>query len=205
MEPTRHEQYYMKDGINFQVENTLFKIPRYMLVISSPVLSPLLSSAHADDPPIRLANLKCTDFERLLALLYPLTPFTTVSDFWDEQDWISILRIATMWGMAEVRGRAIESLSKMSIRSPFTKITLGREYGHPKWVEEGFKMLSLRPEPLTPEECVHLTKEDVIKCAAAREGKIIVIPKATNKPAWRTVVEPKIRTLKAMYLSGRGN
>jgi hypothetical protein len=90
-----------------------------------------------------------------------------VSRLWEEQQWTAILRLATMWQMAEIRTVAMRILSQS--RFPFNKITLGREYGHSPWIKEGFTMLCLRPEALTASEAVELTKEDVIACAAARE------------------------------------
>lgn len=72
-----------------------------------------------------------------------------------------------MWEMTEIRTVAMQLLSQ--IRNPFTKISLGREYGHSPWLREGFTMLCLRQEPITANEAVQLTKEDVIACAAARE------------------------------------
>ena len=86
---------------------------------------------------------------------------------WNEDQWIAILRVATMWEMTEIRTVAMQLLS--NIRCPFTKISLGREYGNVSWIKEGFIILCLRPEPLNIDEAVQLTKGDVIACAAARE------------------------------------
>ena len=62
-----------------QVENTLFKIPRYLLINESPVFADMFririrneSEGIMDTAPIRLQQVECTDFERLLELLYPL-------------------------------------------------------------------------------------------------------------------------------------
>ena len=96
-----------------------------------------------------------------------------------------------MWEMSEIRTVAMRLLSQ--IRNPFTKITLGREYGHSPWLSEGFIMLCLRPEPITANEAVQLTKEDVIACAAAREEiRLRVLPKDHK---WKAgLVAPSHRT-----------
>ncbi|KAF8583081.1 hypothetical protein K439DRAFT_1634745 [Ramaria rubella] len=177
MAPVCHEHYYMKDGVTFLVENTLFRVPRYMLETTSPVFAAMLSDVRPDATPISLRDATSVEFERLLTFLYPLAPpVDTVAKPWDEHQWTSILRLATMWEMAEIRAVAMRLLGQ--IHDPFMKVTLGRQYGHQPWIKEGFMMLCLRPEPLTVEEGVQLTKEDVIACAAAREEiRLRVLPR----------------------------
>ena len=62
-----------------QVENTLFKIPRYLLKNESPVFEDMFGMPHCgqsegstDTAPIRLPHINVSDFERLLELLHPL-------------------------------------------------------------------------------------------------------------------------------------
>lgn len=50
----------------------LFRVPRYMLENSSPVLSKMLETAGQADSPIFLSEIKSDEFEDLLAFLYPL-------------------------------------------------------------------------------------------------------------------------------------
>lgn len=64
---------------------------------------------------------------------------------------------------------AMEILSH-SVRDPMTKIALGKQYNHTPWLREGFTILCVRPAPLSVVEASQLTKEDIIACAAAREG-----------------------------------
>ncbi|KAF8493310.1 hypothetical protein JB92DRAFT_3127466 [Gautieria morchelliformis] len=182
MAPTQHELYYMKDGVSFLVENTLFRVPRYMLENTSPVFSAMLSDVRADADPIALPRVTSADFVCLLSFLYPLIPqVNAVPRLWEVEQWTAILRLATMWQMAEIRTVAMQILSQS--RCPFTKITLGREYGHSPWIKEGFTMLCLRPEALTASEAVQLTKDDVVACAAAREEVRLRFPPGDRRSA----------------------
>lgn len=170
-----HKEYYMKDGVSFQVQDVLFRVPRYMLETSSPILSKMLEDVGPADPPLLLPDIESDEFEHLLAFLYPLTP-QLVSDSQNNisrrneiQQWISILRLATVWDMQSIRMAAMEILSH-SVRDPMTKIALGKRYNHIPWLREGFTFLCVRPEPLSVVEASQLTKEDIIACAAAREN-----------------------------------
>ncbi|KAF8490041.1 hypothetical protein JB92DRAFT_2552525, partial [Gautieria morchelliformis] len=158
------------------VENVLFKIPRYKFELDSPFFSGLFSlppgsrqtDGYTDADPIIIPQVKSIDFERLLALLYPLTlEYKTFTDKWETAEWQSILRLATMWDMAQARSLAIQNLSKTL--TPIEKVVFGRKYDNPAWVLEGFTNLCLLPEYLPIEEARQLTTEDLRKYGLVRE------------------------------------
>ena len=100
----RHDRYYLEDGVIFrvehlhqivtlssikqlttisstrvQVQNTLFKVPRYLLVNESSIFDAMFYMPNdvvpegiVDTAPIWLPQVEVADFERLLELLYPL-------------------------------------------------------------------------------------------------------------------------------------
>jgi hypothetical protein len=70
--------------------------------------------------------------------------------------------------MAALHTLAMRLLS-VNIADPLTKIRLGREYEYTPWMREGFVRLCLREEMVSIEEAEGLTKEEVVKCARARE------------------------------------
>ncbi|KAF8499370.1 hypothetical protein JB92DRAFT_2743713 [Gautieria morchelliformis] len=148
-----------------------------MLVQESPIFSGLFllpnssdAEGKVDAAPIRLSQVEVLDFERLLELLYPLkfTKFTTGTDHWGESEWKSILCLASMWDMLDIRCEAIAKLSKCA--GPATKILLGRVYDHPSWVRDGLLEICLRHEALTIKEAEDLgALKEVVGIAEARQ------------------------------------
>ncbi|KIJ27504.1 hypothetical protein M422DRAFT_105471, partial [Sphaerobolus stellatus SS14] len=171
----RHPQYYLKDGVVLQVEKTLFKVPRYMFENSSRLLADMLSEVptNNDDLPVELQDVTPVEFEHLVKFLYPLKPIAsptdpTSSEHLDISQWLSILRLSTLFEMPSLLEVSKHFLSS-SITDPIQKIILGRTYDHQPWVKEGFTALCLRENPLSHDEGKMLSKEDVISLAAARE------------------------------------
>ncbi|KAF8583065.1 hypothetical protein K439DRAFT_1412514 [Ramaria rubella] len=171
-----HTRYYLDDGLIFLVENTLFKIPRYMLAQESSVFADMFrlpsgnrSEGKTDSLPIQLLQVAAIDFERLLELLYPkrFSEFTTSTNHWGETEWKSILHLSSRWQMSEIYNLSIVHLT--SCATPFSKIALGRQYDLPAWVRDGFLRLCLRTEPLRMGETDRLSLQDVLGVASARE------------------------------------
>ncbi|EAU90790.2 hypothetical protein CC1G_09267 [Coprinopsis cinerea okayama7 len=143
-----------------QVENRLYKIPRYRLVALSPVFADMFSlpqshseivspdgrgivEGESEDRPIVLEGCRVVDFERLLALVYPRDdwvygdspPLTSLDE------WVSALKLATLWQMEKIIGVAIAQLDEMEL-SETTKIRLGRAYGVKRWISEGVEAIA---------------------------------------------------------------
>ena len=95
--PNRNDKYYLEDIVFevsllnseshlfrsscFEVEDQLFKVPRYLFIKLSPVFRdmfklPVPEGAEADglsdNQPLVLRGIEKTDFVRLLRCLYPL-------------------------------------------------------------------------------------------------------------------------------------
>ncbi|KAF8524058.1 hypothetical protein BU17DRAFT_10329, partial [Hysterangium stoloniferum] len=167
------------------VENTLFKVPRYLLETSSAVLADLIaeaSSSQDESTSIALPDVTSADFEHLLTFLYPLyaphppcspkiarnPPTDSPCLLFSAPQWIAILRLSTRFRMTALQALAMRLLST-HITDPLTKIRLGREYEYTPWMREGFVRLCLREEMVSVGEAEGLTKEEVVMCAKARE------------------------------------
>ncbi|KAF4620309.1 hypothetical protein D9613_001089 [Agrocybe pediades] len=95
------------------------------------------------DNPIVLPGVKENDFRIFLRVLYPFISRSEVTDY---EDWISVLRLATMWGFQTIRTTAIGHLSAFfSTKSAAEKISIGREYRVVDWVKDGYKTLCRQP------------------------------------------------------------
>ncbi|KAF8575726.1 hypothetical protein K439DRAFT_1397965 [Ramaria rubella] len=167
----------------FQVEDQLFRVPRYMLEFHSPVIADMFSLPPAgeaegrnDKNPIRLEQVQISDFHRLLELLYPLgqslqTTTESLTQSWGFSEWLSILRLASKWEMAKIRDYTISRLDTLHcFPSPIEQIQCGEKYGHVPWIRTGYLALIKIDRPsLTEEECMQLGMVNASKCMAARE------------------------------------
>jgi hypothetical protein len=67
------------------------------------------------------------------------------------EEWTSALRLSTMWEFADVRKRAIESMSELDL-DPADKILFGKKYRVTPWLEQGYRALIQKQESITKEE-----------------------------------------------------
>lgn len=66
---------------------------------------------------------------------------------------MSVLKLAKMWDLSDVRDRALsQSTSMISNMSPLEKILIGRKHGVVKWLKDGYKAIGCRKSGLTQEE-----------------------------------------------------
>ncbi|KAF6742934.1 hypothetical protein DFP72DRAFT_829228 [Ephemerocybe angulata] len=88
-----------------------------------------------DDHPIELVGYKKCDFATLLRALYPSYEDVISGGFaFSEEEWISVLKLSTIWGIQKLRDQSIDKLSGIS---PLQKVTLGRAYQVRKWLLDG--------------------------------------------------------------------
>ena len=107
------------------------------------------------------------------------TAYETFMTSWSYEQWMSILKLASLWDMKEIRNRAIKRLSATIFPSPIAQIQAGRNYSYPPWVRVGFLTLVTRDaSPLSESEGTELGMRDALRCAATRE-KIITYVQST--------------------------
>ncbi|KAF8161462.1 hypothetical protein B0H34DRAFT_380786 [Crassisporium funariophilum] len=153
----------------FQVEDCLFRIPSYLLIMESEVFADMFKIPQPDsqniegssaENPIELKGITHDDFRNLLKVLYPLSiSFPKPHKFGrsrvptgSQSEWLSILKLSTMWRFLALREQAIKELNTLRSLTPFDKITLGRRYRHLTWMMEGFKEVIDRSQPITDDE-----------------------------------------------------
>ncbi|KAF9445060.1 hypothetical protein P691DRAFT_762826 [Macrolepiota fuliginosa MF-IS2] len=110
----RDTEYYM-ETTTVLLDNCLFKIPLYYFSRYSDVFSTAFTlpppidgmrGGQSDQNPIKLEGVSKDDFRGLLRAMYPTGPAIPGKDL-VLAEWISALKLATMWGFAEIRRRAI--------------------------------------------------------------------------------------------------
>ncbi|KAJ7656468.1 hypothetical protein DFH06DRAFT_1411260 [Mycena polygramma] len=119
----RDRMYYLESvAVTFKgcspVEERIFKVPRYHFEHSSeifatifilPVVDAVQGEDQSDENPVILEGISRVDFERLLKVLYPLDIPQILSMAKD--DWISVLKLSTLWYFLDARDLAIKPLN----------------------------------------------------------------------------------------------
>ncbi|KAK0195935.1 hypothetical protein F5146DRAFT_1118536 [Armillaria mellea] len=159
--PSRSLDYYW-DTIVLQVEDTLFRIPKYQLVGKSEIFDAMLSlpqgsnkpEGSSDDVPIKLENINTVKPPELSI-----------------DSWISILKLSSLWRMGDMRNNAIEHLTpRLSNVSPDDRILLGRRHLVAHWISSGYEDLTKREDAVSLEEAGKIGLETALRIQHVRES-----------------------------------
>ncbi|KAK0459152.1 uncharacterized protein EV420DRAFT_305526 [Desarmillaria tabescens] len=133
---TRSKDFYWEICI-FLVEGVLFRVPKHQFTKNSETFRTMFTlpqtatdtvEGDTDDKPILLQGVSKVDFERLLKFMFPrneLSPSEPLSP----EEWLSILKLSTMWEMTEIRNTAISHIMERPLEIDATeRISLGTKY-----------------------------------------------------------------------------
>ncbi|KAK7057650.1 hypothetical protein R3P38DRAFT_2759857 [Favolaschia claudopus] len=172
-----------------EVEYTLFKVSRFMFERYSTIFSTTFSlppsaegaEGSSDANPFILEGISAIDFQRLLHALYPLTPIPTTPDYNDDE-WISVLKLSCLWNFIEMRKLAIQRLDSyaQSLLDCVQHILFARRYDVSAWLRSGYTELAQRPAPVSSEEAELIGWETALKIWHLREAA--VSPKFNHQP-----------------------
>ncbi|KAF8161463.1 hypothetical protein B0H34DRAFT_796252 [Crassisporium funariophilum] len=150
----KDDSYFMDTSpVIFQVEDRLFKVPRYQFLQGSKIFQIMLKKAASDnmgsneDCPIKLSqDITHTDFGTLLKLTNAANIlYCNRMDICPQPVYLMAIYVSGTLALSELQ----KSMSEMS---PFSKIDLGRRHSHSPWVIEGYKELIRRADTLTDGE-----------------------------------------------------
>ncbi|KAL0574909.1 hypothetical protein V5O48_007053 [Marasmius crinis-equi] len=182
-------KYYFDDGnVVFQVRDKLYKVHRYFFEQNSLTMTVMISSVleraafmgrgtgmvNIANYPVVLHDTDPRDFERLLSIFYP-TDYSQ-HDAQTVEDWTSVLRVSTRFGMTKIRSLALDNLYMTA--NAVEKIALNNEFKfddaeiESEWILDGYVELVTRVEPLTFEEGEMIGMRDVIRIHAMK-GKLL--------------------------------
>ncbi|RDB27006.1 hypothetical protein Hypma_004969 [Hypsizygus marmoreus] len=175
--PQRSETYYL-ETVTFQVEDTLFKVPKVQFMRGSSIFRAMFSlpqsengegyaEGSSDLNPLKLEGVEKVDFERLLKVMYP----HDVRAEWSHQPndtWVSVLKLSKMWNFYELHSMAVETLTTATM-DPLDRIIVAKTYKIPQWLRTGYNQLITRENPLTPEEGAKVEMTTAMTIAQARE------------------------------------
>ncbi|KAI6040610.1 hypothetical protein EDC04DRAFT_2602387 [Pisolithus marmoratus] len=177
----KHPELYI-DTVTFLVENCLFKVPRKTLEEESTVFRDMfllpqpdiaMIEGLDDARPVVLQGISKDDFESLLkALLYRQHGQNKGQDLLTNQ-WVSVLKLSTMWEFANLRAAAISWLdtsdASLCRPDPVERVALATQYDIKEWLLPSLLALARRPDPIGVEEGRRLGIETALKLASVRE------------------------------------
>ncbi|KAF8814170.1 hypothetical protein BYT27DRAFT_6339898 [Phlegmacium glaucopus] len=108
--------------------------------------------------PIVLEGCRKDEFSCLLKVMYPRAK-TLIYGFelgLKKEEWVSVLKLSTIWRMKQIRKYAIHWLSTNGALAPIEKVQLARAHKVATWLEEGLTSLVDGVHRLTREELATL-------------------------------------------------
>ncbi|KAK0195916.1 hypothetical protein F5146DRAFT_924703, partial [Armillaria mellea] len=158
-----------EDISKLTVENQLFKVTRRMFEESSEVFSTMFSLPQGDSSPVDgsddehplvLQGIKSVDFENLLKAIVDAGRQAVPKS---EAEWLSALKLATMWEMSTIRRTAIKEITQLKGMSDVDQVILGKDYAVVDWVISGYQALTKRNTVVSIEDAARLTLPTCLK------------------------------------------
>ncbi|KAF7782847.1 hypothetical protein Agabi119p4_2223 [Agaricus bisporus var. burnettii] len=179
-------EYYIEPLI-FQVEDTLYRIPREYLSQESTIIRDMLqipqsmdsdSEGSADSKPIIIQQIKATSFRILLQFLFNLDGPGHLG--LSKEDLITLLELCRKWDMQIIRNKVIDQLRPLLEGDPAHKWNLAKEYGINQWMQPSLERLIRRSESLGEWEYLMLDQDTFLAVAAIRETCYSVLMDTVN-------------------------
>jgi hypothetical protein len=167
-EPYRErDNIYYFDNIVFQVENTLFRVPKngfqvagsfFETIFSLPQPEGEMVEGSDDICPLPLLGINKAHFRSFLRVLYPFDGTAKTSE-----EWVGALDLATMWDFRKIRKASVRALSNIIVsrdvvvlRDIVELILLAKKYRVKQWLQDGYFKLIQQPGPLKIDELLSL-------------------------------------------------
>ncbi|KII95603.1 hypothetical protein PLICRDRAFT_150407 [Plicaturopsis crispa FD-325 SS-3] len=175
-----------------KVEDTLFKVPKRCFANRSEIFNTIFAlppgdrgttDGTSDEKPFVLERVNKVDFENLMKAMYPLiSPPTLATKARGDRngpsevslsldEWISVLKLSTMWGFFDIRQHAIMQLTPLleDEAAVVDKLVFAKTYKVSDWLSTGYHTLARRQGLLSKEERMRLTDDTAIRVYEVRE------------------------------------
>ncbi|KAK0195918.1 hypothetical protein F5146DRAFT_310245 [Armillaria mellea] len=164
----RNPNFYW-EPVTFLVEDQFFKVTRHMLdKASKTFLTMVLPQEDAaavagvdDERPVVIKGVRSAEFENLLNSIVHAEQKEVPKLSKDE--WLSVLKLATMWGMVDIRRMAINEITKSKSLSDVDQVILGKEHAVVDWVISGYRALTKRETIVFIHSASRLTMSTCLK------------------------------------------
>ncbi|KAF9558131.1 hypothetical protein CPC08DRAFT_709867, partial [Agrocybe pediades] len=165
----KRDDYFYVDTIVFQVEDTLFRVPRWGFEDPECFFADMFKSAlpgsgpngeqiegTSDDSPIVLEGESKLHFRAFLKALYspiykiipdPGKPYNSnldrEVDIGHYDEWLGVLHLATKWHFVSIRKQAIQKVKRLfpEKMKGWDKIAIARKYNVREWLEKEYVAL----------------------------------------------------------------
>ncbi|KAF5316861.1 hypothetical protein D9611_003685 [Ephemerocybe angulata] len=91
---------------------------------------------------VALPGATVDDFRAFLRFLLPVSTASTHTNRFCKQDWLSILKLSTLWRFNDARKAAIEKLDEV-LEDPFEFVALGKAHYVRRWLMTGYAFLAM--------------------------------------------------------------
>ncbi|KAF7356258.1 hypothetical protein MVEN_00957300 [Mycena venus] len=162
-----------------QVEDRIFKVPRYHFERSSEIFATTFTlptgndtdaEGNSDENPVILEGINSVDFQRLLNVLYPLDIPQILNMAKDE--WISVLKLSTLWYFLDARDLAIQQLNNRPEIGSVERILLAQQYDVATWLRLGYTDLAKREEGISLGDAEKIGWQTTVRLYQTREAAI---------------------------------
>ncbi|KAI6124777.1 hypothetical protein EDD16DRAFT_1724827 [Pisolithus croceorrhizus] len=175
---SKHPEFYTHT-VTFLVEDCLFRITKELLEAESNVFGdmfllpqgdPETVEGKSDTYPVVLQGTSKKDFESLLRALMCRQHGANRGSDLDRDQWISVLKLSTMWDFHGLRNAAIQHLDvPFQSLNPVDKLELALQYDVREWLLPALLTLAQRSTPISVEEGRRIGFENALKLASVRE------------------------------------
>ncbi|KAH6885497.1 hypothetical protein BKA70DRAFT_1204789, partial [Coprinopsis sp. MPI-PUGE-AT-0042] len=185
--PLEDGEFYW-ESITFQVEDTLFKVPKHHLVNGSARFSTtygLLDSRPLDSQvsgpsttheqhapqssPVLLPDVTADEFRSLLKVMYTGGIHSRTKLTKDQ--WFSVLKLSTRWYFKDLRKLAVARLSALNL-TPAEKVSFGKRFYLSQWLLAGYDSLVRQEGLISFEDARLIGYESTIVLYMCREQRL---------------------------------
>ncbi|KAJ3752732.1 hypothetical protein EV360DRAFT_54721, partial [Lentinula raphanica] len=177
-----------------QVEGTLFKFPVNILAIESSIFRDMLElpptstlQGSTDETPIRLDSVLKDDFRQLLRVLSP--PFKEPTPILTFSQWTSVLKLADMWCMDDIKTHAVLNMERLSDIDPVDKVVVSRPFGIKHWLLPAFNEILQRPHSFTEYDLERLGASTLLQLVEETLFRFPINLLAQESPVFRDMME----------------
>ncbi|RDB17444.1 hypothetical protein Hypma_001592 [Hypsizygus marmoreus] len=161
----KDDKYHL-DTVVFRVEDRSFMIPKYHFEKSTDYFTPLFQKG---DTVISLQDVSIDEFTALLKLLYPTYSQTPTLS---QNEWLSVLKLATRWTMIEPRQFAIDHLDLESML-PTERLILAKAYNVADWMQLSYIQLLPKMAGMPIKEASKLGLELAVRLCRIVDGILL--------------------------------
>ncbi|EAU81244.1 hypothetical protein CC1G_09488 [Coprinopsis cinerea okayama7 len=171
----RIDQEYHWPFVRFAVQGNLVQLPADLFLKHSDTFADKVGTAlkkvskDSEDsgtpPTIELDSVDWEDFRDFLKALVPRSPFLESKPSLTQSEWVSVLKLSTLWLFKGLRKVAIAELSEIDMDA-VERVRLAKAYDVCDWLLGGYEALAEREEPLTEEDAGKIGTATALKLSA---------------------------------------